>query len=394
MLFQTLDDKQDCLGIYASGQLHYDSVPVGLTKTWNYSSHLSGLPVDYAQMYCSGKSLSDACPEGLKKDWNDVSSRMRAYLNSFAEAKISLSEHCFYSLVPERFLVDLCEVKNAVCEHVFENYSRPENYDFMLDIVRLVTDMSCQKILLNRDAARLHLGTLQGRNLWKSIDALGRYIKYNPYGTKTGRLSTAKGSFPILTLNKDFRNILVPKNDWFVELDFNAAELRTLLALSGEGQPDKDLHMWNVENVYRGALSREEAKQRIFAWLYNPDSTDYISGRTYRRDEVLKNHWDGFRVHTPFGRTIEADKKHALNYLVQSTSSDVFLDRAVRIHDFLQDRKSKVSMLIHDSVVLDLAQDDMSDLKKIVDIFSNTRYGKYKVGVSAGRSFGEMRRIR
>lgn len=394
MLFQTLDDKQECLGVYTKGEFHYDSMPEGLTKTWNYSSHLSGLPVEYAQMYCSGASLAEVCPEELKKDWDSISSRMRAYINSFVEAKISLSEHCFFSLVPERFLVDLCEVKNSICEHVFQNNKKPENYDFMLDVVKMVTDMSNQQISLNREAARRHLGTLQGRNLWKSIDSLSRYIKYNPYGTKTGRLSTIKGSFPILTLNKNFRNILIPKNDWFVELDFNAAELRTLLALTGESQPDQDLHLWNAKNVYRGTLSREEAKQRIFAWLYNPESADYLSGRTYRRDEVLKNHWDGSRVHTPFGRTIEADRKHALNYLVQSTSSDVFLDRAVKIHDFLRGKKSQVSMLIHDSVVLDLSQGDMTDLKKIVNIFSDTRYGRYKVGVSAGRSFGDMRRIR
>ena len=51
-------------------------------------------------------------------------------------------------------------------------------------------------------------------------------------------------------------------------------------------------------------------------------------------------------------------------------------------------------MLIHDSVVLDLHQEDMKDLKKIVDIFSDTMYGAYKVGVSAGKTFGTMRRIR
>ena len=61
---------------------------------------------------------------------------------------------------------------------------------------------------------------------------------------------------------------------------------------------------------------------------------------------------------------------------------------------FLKNKKSHVSMLIHDSVVLDLAEADMQELKKIVDIFSDTRYGKYKVGVSAGKSFGNMRRVR
>ena len=394
MLFQTLDDKRECLGIYANGEMHYDAIPANLTRTWNYSSHLAGAEIEYAQMYCAGKSLAEACPPELKKDWDGIAARMRSYINSFMEAKISLSEHCFFNLVPERFLVEFCEVKNSICEHVFQNNSKPENYNFMVDVIGMIEDISHQQILLNKESARRHLGTPQGRSLWKSIDALSRQIKYNAYGTKTGRLSTTKGSFPILTLNKNFRDVLVPRNDWFVELDFNAAELRTLLGLTGGTQPDEDLHLWNVKNVYRGGLSRDEAKQRIFAWLYNPNSIDRLSSRTYRREEVLGSHWDGKFVSTPFGRKIEADKKHALNYLVQSTSSDVFLDRAVEIHNFLKSRASHISMLIHDSVVLDLAESDMQELKKIVDIFSDTRYGRYKVGVSAGKTFGNMRRLK
>ncbi len=394
MLFQTLDDKAECFGVYANGQVHYDTYPSGLTQTWNYSSHLGDAPMEYAQVYCGGQSLSDACPEHLQGEWQEVTHRMKAYLNSFSEAKISLNEHCFYNLVPERFLVDLCETKNSICEHVFNNFQKPENYEFMMDVVRLTTDISNRQLCIDKHPMRSRLGTHQGRYLWRSLDSMSRHIKYNVYGTKTGRLSTVKGSFPILTLNKDFREILVPNNDWLVELDFNAAELRTLLGLAGSEQPNDDLHMWNVENVYQGRLSRDEAKQKIFAWLYNPEATDDRSSRAYKKDTVLREYWDGQVVATPFKRKIEADKKHALNYLIQSTSSDVFLDRAVAVHKFLNDKKSHISMLIHDSIVLDLAECDMSELKKIVNIFSETRYGRYKVGVSAGKTFGTMRRIR
>ena len=34
MLFQAIDDKTNCVGIYADGKLHFDNLPVNLTKTW------------------------------------------------------------------------------------------------------------------------------------------------------------------------------------------------------------------------------------------------------------------------------------------------------------------------------------------------------------------------
>ena len=100
----------------------------------------------------------------------------------------------------------------------------------------------------------------------KKIKKSDNCISYDIFGTKTGRLSTKKNSFPIMTLNKSYRAILKPKNDLFLELDYNAAELRTLLALSGHTQPDQDIHEWNMKNVYGDRLNREESKKRIFSF--------------------------------------------------------------------------------------------------------------------------------
>ncbi len=90
------------------------------------------------------------------------------------------------------------------------------------------------------------------------------YIKYNPFGTKTGRLTTQKNSFPILTMDKKFRKILKPQNKWFVEFDYNAAEIRVLLGLLGVDQPHIDIHDYNAYELFDGKLTREESKKRIF----------------------------------------------------------------------------------------------------------------------------------
>ena len=84
-----------------------------------------------------------------------------------------------------------------------------------------------------------------------------------------------------------------PNNDWFVELDFNAAELRVLLSLANKSQPDMDIHKWNIQNIFGDQGTRSDAKKRAFAWLYNPQSEDHTMNRFYERDEVLKKYWDG-----------------------------------------------------------------------------------------------------
>ena len=51
MLFQTLDDKKECVGIYCDGELSFDNeLPVDLEKTWSYSAFLKDMDVEYAKL--------------------------------------------------------------------------------------------------------------------------------------------------------------------------------------------------------------------------------------------------------------------------------------------------------------------------------------------------------
>ncbi len=54
MLFQTLDDKDQCVGIFYDGKLifNFEEFPQDLTRTWRYSPYLLGYRgVDYAEIY-------------------------------------------------------------------------------------------------------------------------------------------------------------------------------------------------------------------------------------------------------------------------------------------------------------------------------------------------------
>ena len=193
-------------------------------------------------------------------------------------------------------------------------------------------------------------------------------------------------------MNKEFRSAIEPTNDWILELDYNAAELRTLLALAGKGQqPSEDIHQWNSEIL---GVSREEAKKSVISWLYGSKTSDI--GRKlseiYKREEVLSKYYDPEThiVTTPFGRKIKATDHHAMNYLVQSTTADLVFDRMMELKKFFKGKKSFIKFCLHDSVVVDLSKEDKADIDQIVDIFSDTRFAKFVSNVGLGKNFGDL----
>ena len=387
MLFQTLDDKDQCIAIYLNGEIT-DELPDDLSKTWNYSAFLKDREIEYAKIYCGGRSLDEVCPDHLKEEWDKISNRMMAYHRSFMEAKISLRQNCFFDLVPERYLLVYYDLRNQITEHVLDTFEKPENYDLILGMTKVTTQIKNQNLNTNLEGVTI---TPKLRDFLKKNDPSHAYINYNIYGTKTGRLSTTNGSFPILTMKKDFRNIIKPKNDCFLELDFNAAELRTVLALNDQEQPSMDLHEWNVKNIYRGIGTREEAKKRVFAWLYNPNSKDKLTNRYYDRGKVKDSFFSDGEVKTIFGRRIESDDYHAFNYIIQSTTSDLFMKQMIKVHDFLKDKKSFIAFLIHDSLVIDFDKSELDHINEIRQIFLQTIFGDFRSSIKIGKNYGDMK---
>jgi len=150
-----------------------------------------------------------------------------------------------------------------------------------------------------------------------------------------------------------------------------------------------DLHEWNVKNIYRGIGTREEAKKRVFAWLYNPNSKEAI--RYYDRGKVKDRFFLNGKVKTIFNREIESDDYHAFNYIIQSTTSDLFMKQVMKVHDFLKDKKSFMAFLIHDSLVIDFDKSELNDINEICQIFSQTNFGDFRSSMRIGKNYGEMK---
>lgn len=393
MIFQTIDDKSECIGVYADGCLHYNNFPEDLSKTWKYTGSLTDSDVEYAWLYTGGKTLAEVCPEDLLPKLQISQKRSRAYIRSFEIAKIDLREHCIFDLVPEDYLKDFCEIKNKITQHVFETYERPEVYEHQSEIQKLLYKISYQRLNLSVSGCKnLHYSHRNSLKVKELVNGY-RHIEYNLFGTVTGRLTTTQRSFPILTVKKDFRKLLKPNNDWFLSLDYNAAEVRTFIGLAGEEQPQEDVHTWHIKNLIADSISRTDAKVKFFAWLYNPDSAEKEFDR-YHRQKVLDKWYDGTYIKTMFKRRIPVDRRKALNYLIQSTTSDLVLERAVAIDKFLEDKKSFISHIVHDEIVIDLADSEREMAPQIREMFANNKIGNFMVNLTCGKNYLEMEELK
>ena len=393
MIFQTLDDKQQCVGIYCDGSILYDSLPDELSGTWRYTQYLNNKNIEYANLYCAGKRPQDVCPDNIKEPFNKLTNKLKAYLRSFQLGKISLNDHCFYDLVPESFLLEYFELKNQITEHVLSTYEKPPNYDFLLDLTKVVTEINYRKLNIDLNSGSHTIISKKGKEAFSKYKKYQPYCKYDIFGTKTGRLTNTPGTFPILTMDKDFRKIVKPTNDWFVELDYNGAELRTFLALSDKKQPKGDIHAWNAKHIFNNC-SRDDAKSRIFAWLYNPQAHYLEAEKVYNRIMVKQRYWDGEHVKTPYGRSIAATEHYALSYTIQSTLSDTVLRQMIKIHKMLENRKSHIAFCVHDSIVLDMTDDEKHLIPEIKEIFAANDLDTFEVSVKGGKNFGSLHKLR
>ena len=345
MLFQAIDDKNECVGVYADGKLDFENIPENLTKTWKYSGSLSDENIEYAWLYAGGKNLQDCCPMELVEDLTSAQKKMNAYKKSFEIAKINLREHCVFDLIPHDFLLQFCEIKNKITNHVFESYKKPANYDHLDSVQKLLHKIRYQTLNINvADCKHLLTSTIH-RNKIQQIKN-NNYINY----------------------------------DLFVALDYNGAEVRTLLELQGVEQPSEDIHEWNCKHLFEQDISREECKVRFFAWLYDPDSND-IKTDCYDRESLLTKWYDGENISTPYGRVIPVERRKAFNYLIQSTTADRVLEKAVKIDKLLEGHESYVSHIIHDEIVLDYCDEDRNLIPLIRELFEDG----FMSSVSAGK---------
>jgi hypothetical protein len=392
MLFELIDSKLNCDSAYSDGQIvdyFYLGTP---THTWDYSPTFGDKQMELACLYAGTKNIEDACSHELRERYLLIRSKLRAYMKSFITAHVSLEDNCFFDLVPQTFVHELFSARSAMLKEIFETKKRPENYDFLYNLNKLLYEVA------QRDV-KVEMKNLPAIGEIRNASKMKKKVKYNMFGTITGRLSAEHDSFPILTMNKNLRCIVEPTNDFLLELDYNAFEPRILLALNGKKQPNTDLHEWNKDNVFLGT-NRDGAKKKFLSWMYDEKGTTILPPHQekkvkmfYDKSIVRGKYYDGGVVKNFYGREIKADNEHAINYILQSTASDCFLRQAIKINELLKGKKSFIKFLVHDSVVIDVSVEDKALVKELCNTFSDTNFGKFVITKKIGKNYGEMKQL-
>ncbi len=374
MILQTLDIKDNCRGIFHNNAFLFDDVATTAnqyTLAWKHSPLLEDENFHYLFLSVKEEDLSPYCQD--PEVFLSYSKKMHAHQKAAISAKVSLQDQCFFDLLPEHQLVKWFQIKQQALENLYKATKKEEDYEILHKIHVLTSNIARQTV---------QFGNKKGR------------VIYNIFGSATGRLTTKRNSIPVLTLKKEQRQLLRPQNDAFVELDLNAAEVRMLMALSGKEQPQGDIHEWIVKNVFQNNIERSQAKIELFAWLYNPSNSksrfDQIFSRTIFRDFYF---FEDRVLTTPFGRKLVVEERKAQNYLLQSATSDQVLENAYKIQKMLKGKKSTIAFTLHDSIILDMCQEDVIMLRDIKSQFEKTRWGNFTSTCKVGKTFSNLKEL-
>ena len=84
------------------------------------------------------------------------------------------------------------------------------------------------------------------------------------------------------------------------------------------------------------------------------------------------------------------EQRKALNYLIQSTTADRVLEKAVLIDKMLEGKKSFISHIVHDEIVIDYSDEDRSLVFAIRDIFEDG----YLANLRAGKDYYNLNELK
>ena len=217
------------------------------------------------------------------------------------------------------------------------------------------------------------------------------YSQYNLW-TSTGRPSNSFGTVNFAALPPEKRSAFVPRNDAFVEFDFDAYHLRLIGKLVNYDFGKESVHE-HLSNFYNSTY--EESKQISFKLLYG-GITKEIREKVPFFDKVqnyINFKWSEFNSNNHvltdiYNRRItvsnnkDMNKNKLFNYLIQAFETERNIKRILITQDYLKQKETNLVLYGYDSFLFDFSKNDgVNTLKEIKNILEDDDYPtKIKMG--------------
>jgi len=239
-----------------------------------------------------------------------------------------------------------------------------------------------------------------------TVDGILEHTKYNPWSI-TGRPSNAFNGINYAALNKDdrTRERYVSRFDdgKLVEFDYDAYHLRLIADIIDYKLPDTSIHAYLGKYYFDKELLTEdeynESKSITFKILYGgiPAEFENIPFFSHIKKYIFEI-WDIYKrkgyVETPiFKRKIYKDNlknrdikpQTLFNYIIQAVETEQNINVIKNIHEFLDDKKSKLILYTYDALLFDVHPSEANILTEISKLM------KFPVKCKTGRDYKNIK---
>lgn len=249
-------------------------------------------------------------------------------------------------------------------------------------------------------------------------------LRYSDKRTITGRINCVDSFNPqMLPKDSNIRKQIISRyqNGTIAVFDYKSFETRLSMYLSRDEEfilknMNSDLH-YNTASAMFGDIEitkhhRKVAKDVNHAILYGGgdklikkiiskvDNVDVDSSlenvKTFlspilNTSEYINNVYKelGYIIN-PFGTLIKPNKSYAaFNNYIQSTATEIVVDKIQELKDWLKNHKSSFMFQVHDSFVMDIHPDDIKHIEDIVGTLSKYNDMVFDVDFSSGNNYME-----
>lgn len=221
------------------------------------------------------------------------------------------------------------------------------------------------------------------------------YTSYNLY-TLTGRPSNAFNSINFAALNKENgeRKCFIPRNDLFIEIDFNGYHPRLLGTLVNY-EFDKETNVYEQIGKILNNKDISKVKETTFQNLYGGIRSELQNKPFFKSIQAFTDDlWNtinyGGYIDTPSGRRFRLKDidnptpQKVLNYYIQNFETSQNVTQLYALFNDFRPLKSRIILYTYDSVLIDVAREESQKINEIIAKLH------YPVRIKTGTNYNEL----